>query len=54
MAREVDFFLMFLFIFKSEHERGRGRHRIGRKQAPGSELSAQSPMRGLNSRAVRL
>ena len=29
-----------------------GRHRI-RKQAPGSELSAQSPMWGSNSRTMR-
>ena len=54
-------FLMFLFIFdierETEHEWGRGRER-GRqnpKQAPGSDLSAQSPMAGvkLTVRAAR-
>ena len=50
-------FLMFLFIFETEteHEGGRGRER-GRqnlKQAPGSELSAQSPTRDSNSQTVR-
>ena len=52
-------FLMFIFERERETERAwaggrqRGeRHRI-RKQAPGSELSTQSPMQGLNSRTVR-
>ena len=51
---------MFLFIFKRETEqeqrrgRERGRHTIrSRLQAPGSELVAQSPMRGSNSWTVR-
>ena len=40
---------------ESEHEQGRGRERETQnpKQAPGSELSAQSPTRGLNPRTVR-
>ena len=44
---------MFLFIFQrerqTEHEQGRGRERETQnlKQAPGSELSAQSLMQGL-------
>ena len=40
---------------ETEHERGRGRER-GRhnpNQAPGSELSAQSPTRSLNSQSTR-
>ena len=32
-----------------KQERGRERHTQNLKQVPGSELSAQSPMRGLNS-----
>ena len=50
---------MFLFIFEieTEHEQGRGREREREtqnpKQAPGSELSAQSPMRGSNSGTLR-
>ena len=52
-----------MFIF--ERERGRERERASRggtergretqnpKQAPGSELSAQSPMRGWDLRTVR-
>ena len=54
-----------MFIFERERERERGRERereAGReregetqnpKQAPGSELSGQSPTQGLNPRAVR-
>ena len=50
-----------MFIFKreteteTEHEQGRGRERETQnlKQAPGSELSAESLMLGLNSRTVR-
>ena len=40
---------------ETEHERGRGRERETQnlKQAPGSELSAQSSMGVLNSRTVR-
>ena len=54
ISAKVDFFNFFkcLFIFETEreadHEWGRDRER-GRqnpKQAPGSELSAQSPMWG--------
>ena len=51
----LNFFEHFIFIMEiqrdTEHEQGRGRDR-GRqnlKQAPGSELSAQSPTRGSNS-----
>ena len=36
-----------------EPERGRERGRQNLKQAPGSELSAQSPTQGLNSGTVR-
>ena len=42
---------------ETEHERERGRERErdtqNPKQVPGSELSAQSPMWGLNSQTVR-
>ena len=47
------FFLMFLFIFETERDRAwagkgqRGRETQNQKQAPSSEPSAQSPMRGL-------
>ena len=47
---------LFLRETKTECEwvRGQGeRETQNPKQAPGSELSAQSPTRGLNSRAVR-
>ena len=49
---------MFLFSFETEteHEQGEGqreRETQNPKQAPGSEPSAQSPMRGSNSRTVR-
>ena len=58
---------VYLFLRKRESQQGRGREREreqkrGRereretqnlKQAPGSELSAQSPSRGLNSRTAR-
>ena len=51
------FFNVYLFLREreSESEQGRGKER-GRqnpKQAPGSELSAQSPTWGSNSQAVR-
>ena len=55
-------FLMFIY-FDRERERERERAWVGEgqregetqnlKEAPGSELSAQSPMWGLNSRTVR-
>ena len=48
---------MFIFKRETEHEQGRGREREREtqnpKRAPGSELSAQSPTRGSNSRTVR-
>ena len=48
------FFNVYLFLGQreTEHERGRGREREtqNRKQAPGSESSAQSPTQGSNSR----
>ena len=46
---------MFIFDRECEWGRGREREREGQtpKQAPGSELSAQSLTRGLNSGAVR-
>ena len=51
------FFNVYLFLrqTETEHERGRVRERETQnlKQAPGSELSAQSLMRGLNSRTER-
>ena len=48
------FFNVYLFLRQreTEHERGEGqreRETQNPKQAPGSELSAQSPMWGLNS-----
>ena len=36
-----------------ERERERERETLNLKQAPGSELSAQSPMRGSNSQTAR-
>ena len=49
-------FYLFLRQRETEHERGRVRERETQnpKQAPGSELSAQSPTRGSNSRTARL
>ena len=51
---------MFIYFFREEtetdHEQGRGRQRgetQNPKQAPGSELSAQSPTQGLNSQTMR-
>ena len=50
---------MFLFTFETEteHEQGRGREREREtqnpKQAPGSELSAQTLTRGSNSLTMR-
>ena len=51
-------FFYCLFIFERDRAecewvRGRERETQNPKQAPGSELSAQSPMWGSNSRAVR-
>ena len=52
------FFNVYLFIFgeketERDGERDRERETQNRKQAPGSQLSAQSPTRGSNPRAVR-
>ena len=56
------FFLNFLTLFiferqrETEHEQERAdteRETQNPKQAPGSELSAQSPIQGLNSRTMR-
>ena len=54
------FFLMFIFERETETETRvragggqRERETQNPKQAPGSELSAQSPTRGSNSQAVR-
>ena len=46
---------MSIFEREKECERGRGRQRETQnpKQAPGPELSVQSPTRGSNPRAVR-
>ena len=46
---------MFIFERETRYKWGRGRERGTQdlKQAPGSELSAQSPMRGLNPQTVR-
>ena len=43
-------FYMFIFERETEHDPGQGREREAQnpKQAPGSELSAQSPTRGSN------
>ena len=49
------FFNVYLFLTEMEHEQGRGRERDTQnpKQAPGSELSAQSLTRGSNSWTAR-
>ena len=55
----LNFFFKHLFIFETERDRAwtgeeqRERETQNLKQAPGSELSAQSPTRGSNSRTVR-
>ena len=53
----IYFFNVYLFLRQGETEREQGRVREREtqnpKQAPGSELSAQSPTRGWNSRTVR-
>ena len=54
------FFFLCLFITErqrdTEHEQGKGREMETQnlKQAPGSELSAQSRMRGSNSGMVKI
>ena len=54
------FFNVYLFLRQTERERerhterGRERETQNLKQAPGSELSAQSRTQGSNSRTVRL
>ena len=51
------FNVIFIFERETEHEHGRGREREKEKQnlkrAPGSELSAQSPMWNFNSQMGR-
>ena len=49
------FFYIYLFLIETGHKWGRGRENETQnlKQAPGSELSAQSPMRGSNSQTMR-
>ena len=51
------FFNVYLFLRETEHEQGKGREREREtqnpKQAPGSELSVQSLMGGLNAHTVR-
>ena len=49
ISLKKNFFLMF--VFEKEHEQRRGRENP--KQAPGPELSAQSPTWGSNSQTVR-
>ena len=57
--RPFNFFFNVFYLFlgqrETEHEWGRGREREtqNQKQAPGSEPSAQSLMRGSNSRTAR-
>ena len=61
VSRGETYFFLNVYLFlrqrETEHERGRVREREREtqnlKQAPGSELSAQSLMRGSNSRTVR-
>ena len=59
LSPHLFFFFSHFFIFETEreteHEQGgrRERETQNRKQAPGSELSAQSPTRGSNSQTVR-
>ena len=52
------FFYFYLFLRDRERQRMRGEGQGARetqnpKQAPGSELSVQSPTRGLDPRAVK-
>ena len=57
VVRTFIFFYVYLFLRErdraQEGEGQRERETQNLKQAPGSELSAQSPMQGLNSQAVR-
>ena len=58
LFKNLTFTYFNIYVFsrgETERELGRGRERKtqDRKQAPGSELSAQSPMRGLNSKTAR-
>ena len=53
-----NFFKKSIYLFLRERERERESTQAGEetqnpKQAPGSELSTQSPMQGSNSRTVR-
>ena len=50
-----DIFNIYLFLRESEHVSRGGAEREGdtESEAPGSELSAQSPMRGLNPQTRR-
>ena len=45
--------IIFEREIKCEQERGRERETQNPKKAPGSELSAQSPMQGSNPRTMR-
>ena len=57
------FFFLLTFIFERERDRERDRAQTGKgkreratqnpKQAPGSELSAQTPRQGSNPRTAR-
>ena len=51
------FFNVYLFLRESEREceqgRSRERETQNQKQAPGSELSTQSPMQGSNSQTMK-
>ena len=53
----IKHFLMFIYFFERERQQGRWgqreRETQNPKQAPGSELSAQSPTQDLNSQTVR-
>ena len=55
VAPEAVIYFFYVFIFEREREQERGRHTHiqNPKQAPGSELSAQSRTWGSNSRMVR-
>ena len=59
LLMETLFFYMFIYFWEREREQAwagegqREKETQNPKQAPGSELSAQSPMRGLNSWTIR-
>ena len=65
LSHFISFYFLIFIYFEGEREREREKQSMSRggaereretqnlKRAPGSELSAQSPMRGLNSPAVR-